>query len=283
MKTLDTEAVHAFVLTAELKSFTRAAEAMGTTQSAVSLKIKRLEDTLGHRLLERTPRRVRLSGDGQSFLAAAKGLVSAHNDALSAFDQGQQRLAVGISHHIVGAKLPALLKHVLDAQPGIKFELRVANSWDILAAYDKGNIDVAIVLKHDNTRRDGRLIQRESFKWFAMPDFQHGTDEPLPLATQSPPCSVRNLVIETLQSAKVDWTEVFVGGESASVSAAVSAGLAVAALSQRVAPIGSVDVGATFSLPQLPPLEIMLYSNLTGHAARDMVPALIAATRVANE
>jgi DNA-binding transcriptional LysR family regulator len=63
MKALDIEAVQAFVLTADLKSFTRAAEAMDTTQSAISLKIKRLEDGLGRRLLERTPRLVRLSAD----------------------------------------------------------------------------------------------------------------------------------------------------------------------------------------------------------------------------
>lgn len=44
MRALDVEAVQAFVLTADFKSFTRAAEAMDTTQSAVSLKIKRLED-----------------------------------------------------------------------------------------------------------------------------------------------------------------------------------------------------------------------------------------------
>lgn len=68
MKTLDIEAVQAFVLTADLKSFTRAAEAMDTTQSAVSLKIKRLEDELGRRLLDRTSRLVRLSADGDAFL-----------------------------------------------------------------------------------------------------------------------------------------------------------------------------------------------------------------------
>ena len=44
MKALDVEAVRAFVLVADLNSFTRAAEALDTTQSAVSLKIKRLED-----------------------------------------------------------------------------------------------------------------------------------------------------------------------------------------------------------------------------------------------
>src|SRR5215471_4385368 len=78
VKALDLEAVQAFVLTADLKSFTRAAEAMETAQSAVSLKIKRLEDMLGRRLLERTPRLVRLSADGNIFLGPARSLVSAH-------------------------------------------------------------------------------------------------------------------------------------------------------------------------------------------------------------
>ncbi|MGC7407493.1 LysR family transcriptional regulator, partial [Pandoraea pneumonica] len=76
MKMLDMEAVQAFVLTTDLKSFTRAAEAMDSTQSAVSLKIKRLEDALGRRLLERTPRLVRLSQDGAAFLVAARELVA---------------------------------------------------------------------------------------------------------------------------------------------------------------------------------------------------------------
>ena len=64
MMTLDLDAVRAFVLVAELSSFTRAADALDTTQSAVSLKLKRLEAALGRQLLERTPRIVRLSADG---------------------------------------------------------------------------------------------------------------------------------------------------------------------------------------------------------------------------
>src|SRR3984957_3434478 len=110
MKTLDVEAVQAFVLVADLNSFTRAAEAMDTTQSSVSLKIKRLEDGLGRRLLERTPRLVRLSLDGAIFLDPARALVTAHQGAVGSFAVEQRRLAVGISHHVVGAELPILLK-----------------------------------------------------------------------------------------------------------------------------------------------------------------------------
>ena len=67
MKSLDLDAVKAFVLTAELQSFTRAADALDSTQSAISLKLRRLEDQLGRRLLERTPRQVRLSAEGGRF------------------------------------------------------------------------------------------------------------------------------------------------------------------------------------------------------------------------
>ena len=62
---LDLNAVQAFVRIAELGSFTLAADAMGTTQGAVSLKLKRLEDRLGCRLVERTPRHVQLSRGAQ--------------------------------------------------------------------------------------------------------------------------------------------------------------------------------------------------------------------------
>src|SRR5246127_1926365 len=183
MKTLDIEAVQAFVLTADLKSFTRAAEAMDTTQSAVSLKIKRLEDGLRRRLLERTPRLVRLSADGNAFLGPARNLVAAHNGAISSFGVEQRRLVVGISHHIVGAELPLLLKKMNDTEPGLVLETRVATSREVLDEFERGVIDAAIVLRHDNRRRDGETILEEAFGWMAAPDFEHHPGAPLRLPT----------------------------------------------------------------------------------------------------
>ena len=66
MKALDLEAVQAFVLVADPNSFTRAAEALASTQFAVRLKSKRLEEGLGRRLLDCTPGLVRLSAEGQA-------------------------------------------------------------------------------------------------------------------------------------------------------------------------------------------------------------------------
>jgi len=279
MRALDIEAVQAFVLTADFKSFTRAAEALDTTQSAVSLKIKRLEDGLGRRLLERTPRLVRLSADGNAFLEPARQLIAAHHGAIGSFGLEQRRHIVGISHHIVGPELPLLLKRMGSAEPSLVLEMRVATSREVLDDFDRGAIDAAIVLSHDNRRRGGETILEEAFGWMAAPDFEHHPGAPLRLATQAEPCSVRSMAIDALKDAGIAWTEVFVGGGIATTGAAVAAGLAVAALGRRVAPSGTIDVGAKFDLPPLPSRDVVLHSNVTDRATKNSLKTLAATIR----
>lgn len=276
MPTLDLEAVQAFVLVADLKSFTRAAEAMDTTQSAVSLKIKRLESDLGRRLIDRTPRLVRLSPDGGIFLAAARDLVAAHASAVGSFAVEQRRLTVGISHHVIGNDLPGLLRRMHASDPGLIVEMHVEESRDILSALDDGALDAAIVLRHDLKRRGGEVLFADAFGWMAAPDFVHRPGEPLRLATQSEPCSVRAMGIAALDKAGIAWTEVFVGGGIATIGAAVSAGLAVAALARRVAPPGTVDVGPRLGLPALPSRDVMLYATAFDPPARRALRTLAA-------
>jgi DNA-binding transcriptional LysR family regulator len=279
MKTLDVEAVQAFVLAVDLKSFTRAAEVMDTTQSAVSLKIKRLEDGLGKRLLERTPRLVRLSAEGNAFLGPARALVAAHQGALGSFGVAQRRLIVGISHHIVGAELPGLLKRMISAAPELVMEMRVASSQQVFEEFDGGALDAAVVLRRDNWRRAGEVVLKEEFGWIAAPDFEYPAGGKLPLATQAEPCSVRSMAVTALDAAGIPWTEVFVGGGVATIGAAASAGLGVAALGRRVAPPGTIDIGPKLGLPRLPLRDVMLYSNAADRQARGFLRSLVTAIR----
>lgn len=279
MKVLDIEAVQAFVHVADLKSFTRAAEAMDSSQSAVSLKVKRLEDALGKRLLERTPRLVRLSAEGLAFLPAARQLLAAHSGALESFATPSRRLVVGISHHIVGAELPLLLRRMKDADPHVVMEVRVSTSRELLDDFDRGVLDVAIALRHDNRRLDGEVLFEEHFGWMAATDFVHRSGEPLRLATQAEPCSVRAMAIAALTAGGVPWTEAFVGGGVLTVGAAVSAGLAVAALGRRVAPPGTVDMGPVFGLPPLPSRDVVMHTGVSDRQARRALQTLATAIR----
>jgi DNA-binding transcriptional LysR family regulator len=277
MKALDVDAVQAFVLVADLNSFTRAAEALETTQSAVSLKIKRLEHGLGRRLLERTPRMVRLSAEGSAFLGAARHLVAAHQSAMSAFAVEHRRLVVGISHHIVGNGLATVLKRISATDPGLVIGLHIDASRSVLEAFDAGELDAAIALKHDAKRRDGEMLFEEQFGWMGASDFSHPPGESLRLATQAEPCGVRGMAVGALDAAGISWIEVFVGAGVATIGAAISAGLAVAALARRVAPSDTIDVGPRLGLPPLPSCEVVLFSKPSDARARRALRTLGAA------
>jgi len=277
---LDLDAVQAFVRIAELGSFTRAAEASQTTQAAVSLKLKRLEERLGWRLLERTPRHVELSSQGAAFLGHARELLEAHDRALAALSSARQRLTLGISDHVAGPELPALIARMNAQDPQLLIEIRIGSSGDLLQAYDRRELDAAIARLHTD-RRDGQLIAEEPFGWFAAPHWQHRAGEPLPVATMAEPCGVRALANQLLDAAGIPWTETFVGGGVSAVAAAVMAGLGVAAMAPRMLPLGAVDVGTKLGLPELPRLPILLHSRVRSGHAHGALAALSAAFRSA--
>lgn len=88
---MDLDSIRIFVKVAELANFTRAAEQLGMPKSRVSLGIKALETEVGAQLLQRTTRAVRLSPDGEQFLARAKRLVD-EADEMSAMFQATSSL-----------------------------------------------------------------------------------------------------------------------------------------------------------------------------------------------
>lgn len=268
MKSLDIGAVQAFVLVAELRSFTRAAEALDSTQSAVSTRLGKLEAQLGRRLLERSPRHVRLSAEGVGFLEMARELVRVHDRAATAFQVEPRRLAVGITHELVGSELPALLRRVNAQDPGLRLELRVGASRDLMALHDTGELDAAWVLGPDEGRKRGKPMPAEPFAWFSSIEGLSIPRDPLPLATQGKACRVRNAAVRALDEAGIAWEEVFTGKGAAILGAAAAAGLAVAVLARRAAPAGMIEVGPAWSLPAIPDQDVMLYSSLTDRRSR---------------
>jgi len=275
---LDLDAVQAFVSIAELGSFTRVAEVMRTTQGAVSLKLKRLEKRLGCRLVERTPRYVELSARGVVFLEHARQLLEVHDRALAGFAGARQRLTIGISDHVAGPELAALIARMNAQDPQLLIEIRIGSSGDLLQSYDRRELDTVIVRLHAG-RSDGEMIAEEKFGWFAAPSWQRRAGEPLPLATLAEPCGVRVMAGQLLDAAGVPWTEIFVGGGVAAVAAAVMAGIGIAALAPRMLPFGAVDVGRKLGLPDLPRLPVLLHSRVKDGRPRDALAALAAAFR----
>jgi DNA-binding transcriptional LysR family regulator len=268
MTTLDIESVQAFVLVADLQSFTRAAEALDTSQAAISVKLKRLEDRLGEKLIERTPRLVRLSARGATFLGVAREFIAAHERAVAGLSSASRRFALGISDQLAGPELPVLLARLHAYDPALVIEVQIDASRNLLDAFDRGTLDAAIIRREDD-RRDGEVLAQERFGWFAAPGYQHRNGDSLRVASLAASCGVRAIATRILDAAGIPWT----------VAAAVSAGLAVAALAHRVAPVGTMEIGERFGLPPLPSSEVILHSSLSDKRSREALRTLAAAFR----
>lgn len=278
MTTLDVDAVQAFVAIADHRSFTRAAKMLGTTQGALSVRLKRLEERIGHRLIERTPRSVRVSAQGAMFLDAARDFLAAHERAIAGLSSGRRRFVLGIATHVGGAEVPTLLARLNAHDPALTIEVRLNDAPTLLQALDRGEVDAAMILREDD-RRDGEVLAPEHFGWFATPDFVYRRGEPLRLAASSPSCAIRNIANRALDAAGITWTEAFLGCGPFVVADAVQAGLAAAAFSYRLAPLGTVEISQRFGLPPLPSSEIVLLSTLTDARSRVLLKELAKAFR----
>ena len=278
MSTLDIDTVQAFLLVAELQSFTRAAEALGTTQAAVSMKLQRLEAVVGKRLVERSPRAVTLTADGAAFLPHARALMTAHDRALSGERQAPQQLSLGISDHATGPELVPLLERLHAMSSQLALSVTIGFSREMQDAYDAGKLD-AVIVRQEGSRRGGEKLTVDEFGWFATKRFMWNRGETLPLATLAPPCGVRAIAVRALDKAGIGWSETFVGGGVTAVVAAALAGLAVAPLARRIAPAGLIDIGPAHGLPRLGASKVMLHSKVSDPTKLAALRALAATFR----
>src|SRR5262249_11856804 len=154
------------------------------------------------RLVERTPRYVELSARGATFLEHARELLAVHDRALSEFAGARQRLTIGISDHVAGPELPALIARMNAQDPQLVIEIRIGSSGNLLQSFDRRELDTVIVRLHAG-RRDGKILTEEKFGWFAAPSWLHRADEALPVATLAEPCGVRVMAGQLLDAAGV--------------------------------------------------------------------------------
>src|SRR5262245_18063543 len=92
--TIETDLLRAFVAVADSDGFTRAAAVLHRTQSAVSIQIKRLEESVASALFQRNGRSVHLTRDGEALLSYARRILSLNDEAFATISQTRVEGAV---------------------------------------------------------------------------------------------------------------------------------------------------------------------------------------------
>ena len=275
---LDLESVRLFVLAADLGNLTRAAEAAGTVQPIVSQRLKALEATVGYKLLERSPRFVRLTPRGSLFLDRARPLLSAHEAALNPDDRPAVRIGLGMSDHAIGVGLEQVLRHIRAALPfRATIDVQVNLSVQLREQFDAGEMD-AVVIRREGRGKEGEVLGLDPLGWRAAEDFVLPVNDPVPLATLGPACGVRAVAVRILDRAGLFWQDTFVGGSCAMLLAATQAGVGIAPMG-RLASGGAPDKGPALGLPPLPESQIVLLARTGSAVVTAAVRALEAAVR----
>lgn len=143
------EALRHLVLVAEHGSFTRAAEAASITQPALTSSIKRLEEQLDVRLLERGRFGARLTQSGETLLPHARAATVAVAEGIRAIrqlvDLQSGRVTVGGGATACTYHLPAVLMRFRKRHPDVSLVLRELPEGQVSAALDRGELDIAVV------------------------------------------------------------------------------------------------------------------------------------------
>lgn len=144
----DLRQVRSLIAVADTESFTKAAERLGVTQSAVSHSIRALETQLDSKLVERAGKRVALSQNGtillRRFRAAVAELEKAQDDLALLKRWGQGRLRVGATHTLCTYLLPSVMQEFRKLYPRCEIHIESGDTSELIELLDRSEIDLVL-------------------------------------------------------------------------------------------------------------------------------------------
>lgn len=248
---LPPELLRAFVLVAECRNLTRAAERLGRTQSAVSVQLRRLETQLGARLFRREARGMSLTPAGERLLPEARQLMRDMDRIGFMFrDSLAGRVRVGLPDDYGTAMLQRILCRFAERHPEVEVTIRCGFSPDFPAAIRQGDLDLAVHACAPEAPETA--VFEEPIVWAAAAGWVDTPGRPIPLALFDRDCWWRDLALSALAEAGLAH-RIAVTSESAwGVKAAIASGLAVGLLAASTLDPGMQALDPAKGWPPLP-------------------------------
>ena len=138
-----------FVTAAQMNSFSKAAENLGYTQSAVTIQIKNLEEELGTRLFDRIGKQVSLTSQGREFMTHAINILKEVNVARDALKEKAEltgSLVIGTNESLCFTKLPAILTYFRTHHPKVNIRILFDSPEPLLEMMNHGEVDLVYFL-----------------------------------------------------------------------------------------------------------------------------------------
>lgn len=156
-----------FIRVAQFKSFSKAAESLGYSQSAVTVQIHQLEEELHTRLFDRMGKRIALTDPGTQFLEHAYEVLNEVNKArLSVSDAGELRgrLHIGTIESLCFFKLPAVLRMYWEKHPHVVIRVTIGEPEHLIEQMERGELDMIYILDEPQYNNGWRKLMEQREK-----------------------------------------------------------------------------------------------------------------------
>jgi DNA-binding transcriptional LysR family regulator len=239
-----------FTTVAACHSFTEAGRQLDLTQSSVSEHIRRLEESVGRRLLVRDTHSLAMTPDGEAMLAHATVILQALARAESQFraPRLKGRVRLGSSDDVALGPLPTVLAAFRDAHPDVELEITIGMT---------GKLYELLVGKRRLGDRRGVPLFTGRLEWLARIGTRVDLSQPLPLILVAEPSVTRAVVLDALAEAGFSWQVVCTSSSHAGCIAAARGGLGITVRPQYLAARGLAPPLNAASLPTLPSVEFI--------------------------
>ncbi len=257
---MDTILLKNFLILAKTKNFTKAAQNLFLSQSAISLQIARLEKILGKSLFVRDKRNVTLTVEGEQFLGYAHQILQIEKEMMNHFQRPSIKgeVTFGTPEDLATAYLPTILGNFVEAYPGILINVHCEFTMELLKGFESQRYDLVLV-KQDpqNPHPRSEEVWKEPLVWVSNKDSLHFNwkEEALPLVLAPQPCVYRQRAIDALNREGIRWRIVYTSPSLTGTFAAVKAGLGISVLPFNMIP---KEIQIIRDLPNLKDAQIAL-------------------------
>lgn len=258
---LDLELLKTYVAVVETGGFSHACERVGRSQSAVSMQIQRLEDTVGKPLLVRHPRSVSPTYAGETLLVYARRLLRLSDEAWASVNEIEEPSTVrlGMPDDYAATLLPPVLARFAAAHPLVTVEVLCEQSNFLIQAMNEDRLDLAILTRAPALALE--VLRRERVVWVTSPHHVPWQDATLPVALFAPGCTVRAKVLNALGQVDRPYRCTYASSSLLGLVAVVQAGMAVAGLARCSVPPTLRVIGEEEGLPVIDDVEIGMFRH----------------------
>lgn len=275
---LEIDLLRTFVAVADHKNFTRAATALGRTQSAISMRLKRLEEIVTYRVFERTKNSVTITAEGETLLFYANRILQLNDEALCQLTKPEAEglVRIGAPDDYATYLLPKALSSFSKTHPLVRLEVICDNGSDLLRLLKRGKLDL-VLATHLPNNVSGEIVRKEQLHWVASPGFFYEPSEPLPLVLFPQGCVCRDVALRALEDEGRTWRLAYSTRSIALIHTAVASGSGVTVMEASTIP-GDLDIlDGEAGFPALGDVVISLHRGPgAGAAATALASAHIA-------